>query len=197
MAEAEFFLTERNESVLIERMLADGVELIPDLLYEHQQFLRIDSVTGFREARRQTRKFFALYPQLVESPLELQFVEHREQGARYFIKQRHGGPAIDIGCAARVERGDQLFCSASTLGLYPSYWSTRDKRQHKPPAELVKKYRVWVDFLKRDAVRIAFPGARRSYWVSPDFAAAYSRDLVRLGPPFEDRQETLAAALAH
>jgi len=43
MPEADFFLTERDEYALVERMLADSAELVPDLLYPAPQATAIES----------------------------------------------------------------------------------------------------------------------------------------------------------
>ena len=124
MPEVSIFFDREDERRLVTRILSLGARFVPDLNYDAPQYSDIRDLASYTIARRDARHFFVLFDCYDECPFEMCVISGGYYGGKFAIRQRVGGPAIDIaGCVQYVKEG-VAWISGGSYGYFTTYRNT-------------------------------------------------------------------------
>lgn len=184
MSQFDVFMSESDLEKVVRTLLAAGCVLIPDESSGQPKIHEIASLQEFRIWRtdRKTRLFFAVSADWTVSPFEWGEVE-RNGHRLYFIKQKVGGPTLDIFAPSPLRNVNGMdTLPHGFIAYHPSFWGSLTNRWQKTPNALKAMHKRIVKQLRYDADQVQ--GKNRTYTVATG-AKELLRAGVLLGPPFQ------------
>jgi hypothetical protein len=181
MPEVDFYMNEQDERGLIESILSLSTWLVPLIRYHEAQYLVIRDIAAYEAARQQVGQFLVLHDDWITSPLQMcEFTWQHDGKQYYFVRQRKGGPTLDLSLCTRYAKGDSQFLSSGELSYYPWYWNTQAEERQKPPDALKRAYTAIVKSIKENAQEMVSRGKQR-YVISPGAARELFNGDIQLG----------------
>lgn len=122
MAEIEFFADLVAVKDVVDRLLGEGLQFVPDAHYETDTPVGLTEISGIQDAAVTTPHFFLVRNDLLESPISMQKVTTEEKQF-YYVDPRSGGPTLQFlwGRGAAIDSAARDSLSASwishTLGI--------------------------------------------------------------------------------
>ena len=167
MAEFPFILGAQDLSSVFNDLLNDGASVVPYLAYKsplHQQ------VKTPAEAVRMVRDGLVYGPFLISwpdhKPHPYEFCEvKRPEGVRYFLKQKHGGPYMDL-LAGKGEQKGEHFLTSGFVAYYTCYWINAVGRETPVSDRLKIKYKSVVAGIRGRSTQVRRDG--RIYWIGDE-----------------------------
>ncbi len=175
MAEIEFFADLVEVKDVVENLLEEGFQFVPDAHYETDTPVTLAEISGIREAAATTPHFFLIRKDLLESPISMRKVT-AEGKQFYYVDPRTGGPTLQFlwGRGAAIDSSARDSLSASWISHYPWYTDSVSKERRPMPKSLIQVYSACAKNIRAKGRRIK-PG-KREYWLFP-----HAESLVRGG----------------
>lgn len=160
MAQIDFFLCEEERLDLIKFAFQQRYRIVPDKHYGSGEYKVAETLEDYSSFAKDSALLFLLHDSYTVYPLVMDFIE-KEGGRRYYIKQRYGGPTIDVYSPVFGERENRTIGSGF-IGIYPFYYAEAGGKLTPDPA-LKVQYEQWKTVVRKMGVRIKM--GSRSYYV--------------------------------
>ncbi|HEV8283658.1 MAG TPA: hypothetical protein VGQ09_05070 [Chitinophagaceae bacterium] len=150
MPELDFILNEEERILVVEFAFENGCKLIPGRHYSEKKYEMCTNMEDYSRFCQNEPLLFIINKKYSIYPLEFDFFEN-ENGKKYFIKQRCGGPTIDFYSPILGEKKDNIV-GTGLLGIYTHYY--HDGKKFVPNSELSNIYKELSSFIKRMSRKI-------------------------------------------
>jgi hypothetical protein len=178
MPETEFFATDNEIVDVVNCLLAERCELIPDIHYSVPLARPLTEAQSVQRLTPSTPHFFAVRGDLLKSPLA--FREVRKHGKHFFyIDPRKGGPTLQFWWGKQVDDGERLRLGASWLAYYSWYEDSITGERKKVSRGLSKVYSN-CNLAVRATRRMVKPG-KRAFWIGPSVEQLVRRGAILVG----------------
>lgn len=165
MPEVSIFFDGEDEQRLVTFILSLGARLVPDSRYERDSYEYITDWSAY-EAVRKERMFFILFNCYDECPLQMHLIDGGYYAGRYAIRQRTGGPTIDLLTCVQYIKDGKHWVSGGGYSYFKTYKNTITGEYEQTPETLVKRYKEILKELKRGATTIQGNSGRK-YVIGP------------------------------
>lgn len=177
MPEISFYITDNERKELFDFIKEKEGVFIPDLIYDKQEPIRIQSKDELIKCiYEQAIGFYVVSPcfqkeSLALTPFSDKYADYRN---KYFIKQRSGGPYIRFSFFRGFATDAYIKCQRTELFYYARYlhlnWEAfanipNADIEFKASDELKSYYKMIVIFLKSKCRQITAKNGKK-YWVS-------------------------------
>jgi hypothetical protein len=190
MPEMNFHLDEKETQELIEIMLSDGSEFIPNTHFPSSDIYILDNYYKINEFFFLRTHFFVLNVKYKKSSLDIRYVdgEGKEMWVIvysyvnvkllpkvlpskgfWYVNSRNGGPTIDIKYSNFEEKNNIYIVKPGNIGYYTYYWDTLENENLKPPKELIDLYNKYIKFIKKKTIAIKPKNSAWRFWFSKSF----------------------------
>ncbi len=183
MPQTDTFMAEHDLYYLIQFLLDQDCVLVPDLIYTEPSLLMIDSMREFEKRRTNQgeKLFFVLSESWQNSPLE--FGQYKkEERTLYYIKQKVGGPTLDIFAPNLIVQENRCVLPHGYIGYHSRFWNPTENTNEVAPDTLKSAYRKATKHLGKDATKVKL--GQRTYLIANNARKKLEEGYV-LGPPFD------------
>lgn len=166
MAQTDFFFGAEDEAALVALCFERNATLYPCLRLENSELPRITSRHQYTEfiGSHKARHFLAVFSNCEESPLVTDQITEGPNRGKWFIRQRKGGPALELFFSVRKQAATGMWqISSGFVGYYPTYWSTLQHAEIATPPGLTKIYREITKEMRKHALLLTSPQSRKFY----------------------------------
>lgn len=168
MADAYFYINDREREDLFDYLKEIEIYLIPDKKYPSSNFELVQNSDKFLKIiENETVRFFALSNHFSIYPLYLDLNEYIKNEVAYFVKQKYGGPYFDIGLYRGFADDSPIRYKCTCLSYYPRFIKLQEEyEEFKVTDELLEYFKKTVNFLKSKCKKVNLEG--KQYWVSKE-----------------------------
>jgi hypothetical protein len=165
MAETDFYMVDEDLRRLAGFIFAEGGVIVPYIHFVRPVVETLDSVESLMDCRRETRcgHFAVLSDAWQKAPMEVGGFRGKT-GSGYYVKQKSGGPVVDILVPAIYEREGKSYIPPGFIAYHGQFWNQVSSQMERPAPSLVKFYRRLCKMTQDGAAR-AVDGPRK-YWVT-------------------------------
>lgn len=178
MPEISLFFDREDERSLVEFLLARGAWLVGDM-QSSPQCVEIRDLDAYIAARANQRLFFVMFDAYSECPFDLYLIPGGYYEGKYSIRQRVGGPTIDLLTSVQYHKDGDEWVSGGGVSYYPTYENTVTGEMEKPPEALVKQYKQILSHLKKNCKLIKGQSGRK-YLIGPHTYQRLKEGTLRL-----------------
>lgn len=163
MAQMEFYFSDSEIEELFRYISSKGGGFIPDLLYESDKYIVLDTYQELKEIQQtKTAHFFLIDDFYFMEPLVV--TQNRYlKGVNYYINQRKGGPYIDFMFFRGYSEDSTIHYRRSEVSIYPRFIHANGDEEFKATDELKKYYKDVVRYIKSQSKQIVKNNKR--YWI--------------------------------
>jgi hypothetical protein len=184
MSQLDFYLDDSDVERAVDSLLSHDCYLVPDVAYDSPSVLewelrKLDDFKSFRKSD-EAKLFFALSNRVSSAPLELRPIVRVDQ-TKYFIRQKTGGPTIDLYVPKIIEEHGARLLPSGFIGIHPLFWNTLTSTMEKPSADFKSIYLTACRDIKTKATRARV--AKRTYWIGEHTKNQLVRSLKLTSPP--------------
>ncbi len=159
----------RNEQIeLVKYLLNCRAVIVPYIEYKKPKYIVIDDPCALQriiDDKELCGPVFVSWQDYQRFPYEFHEVE-RNNGIRYFLKQRHGGPYINFSPCAMIRKRNKSILTSGSISYYNKYY-IEELAQEIVVSDLLKgKYRSIVKYLRK--ITTCCKAGKRSYWVGKE-----------------------------
>lgn len=160
MAQIRFYFNSEEWRELFEYLQMTGSRIIPDLLYDAEQYHVIKDFDEFIDYQKnKTTHFFFINDVFTFEPLVVSLNRYTKE-PKYGIDQRTGGPYIDISYYRGFANDAVIPYRYSNLEYYPRFIHFNNYEEFKASDELKQYYLNLVKFIKKKC-RVVKKGDRK------------------------------------
>jgi hypothetical protein len=184
MPQLDVYFGEEDLKRLIAMFFEMGSTVVPDLTSERPEYVEITNIESFNESRgsHSAALYFVLNKNWNVAPLT--FGDFEKDGKRmFFIRQRSGGPTLDIFAPYETKIDGVLTQPHGFVGIHKLFWNPSTHRNERVPENLLKTYKKVIASLKNESTKVE--RNQRSYFVTKH-AKARMGEGVHLGPPLNE-----------
>lgn len=153
MPELNFIMNGEDELEFVRLIFREEGRVIPDCNYLKPQYVELATEREYLTSREEAVQYFIVSKRFQKTKLSMRPVE-REEGRRYYIGQRQGGPEIRFSPTNASLTDGRKILRVGRLGHYASYW-LRAYQPGDPPVkaspELKAYYQLLVKHIKQRA----------------------------------------------
>jgi hypothetical protein len=173
MAEFNFIFTYKDHENLINFLLRNGAEIIPNILYPSPNYILIKEAHNLQKLDEELKLIssniiswseYKKYP-FIFRELEKQF----EDGIKkvFYINHRNGGPYIDYNYYGQRKKENEsiLLLLPSSVHYYPKYWINELRSEFQVSAELKNRFKFIVNYIQSTSTKFSLKNKKRNYWV--------------------------------
>ncbi|MBA2117917.1 hypothetical protein [Bremerella alba] len=183
MPQTDIFVTDHDLYQLVQFLLDQNCRIVPDLNYKEPSPLLIDSMREFENTRtiQEEKLFFVLNKSWQKSPLD--FGQYEKEGHTiYYIKQKNGGPTLDIYAPLPIVHKDNVVLPHGFIAYHGQFWNPVVEANETAPDPLKSAYLNARKFLRRNAM--TRKANKRTYVIAAN-ARKKLEEGYALGAPFE------------
>ncbi|MBS1527293.1 MAG: hypothetical protein JST19_16695 [Bacteroidetes bacterium] len=170
MAQIKFYFSSDEWERLFNYILFTGSNLVPDIVYDSEQYNLITSFSDFiYYQKNETTHFFLINDKFTEYPLSICQNKYTDD-LKYNILQRRAGPYIDISYYRGFSDDAAIPYAASYLDYYPNFIYPDNSYEFKAPDSLKEYYGSLVKIIKKSSQLVSKNGVR--HWLGGE---AYSK----------------------
>ena len=164
MSEMHFYGDSADERMLVQWLLVNGAELVPDLHYKDDAYAICKDLDSFRNYRAETRHFFVMHQSFSTESLEVT-CNTDEKPSWYFIMPRNGGPALGLLLSGEFIQDNIEHIRSGSVISYPNYWSLKEHTNMPAPREERAFYRSLSLWMREHFTNMKTRS--KVYWVGP------------------------------
>ncbi|MEW6536899.1 MAG: hypothetical protein AB1454_14910 [Candidatus Auribacterota bacterium] len=168
MAEFDFILSEEEQLTLIDFFFKTGARIVPDLMYIVPQVDVLNNTEEIVEIINNLKScgpFCLTWDNYQTYPYAISRVD-REEGTRYYLEQRYGGPYLKFFECRFLQRADKIRLTTGFIGHYPSYYIDDQFTEVSVPPELKERYKEITKFIRK--MTKPAKGSTRKYWIGKE-----------------------------
>ena len=176
MAECNFILAPADQHAFFTFLVEMKAHFIPAIAYQEPKPLRISGVHELEQLVRDNvlvGPVFVVWQDISDKPFTFYQID-KEGQTRFFLKQRAGGPYLNLLPSKSIERDNQNILSSGFVGYHRFYWIEQLKKEMPVSVELKERYRAVTKFL--GSVCTKAKAGSRAYWVG-----GQAKDLISRG----------------
>jgi hypothetical protein len=162
MPQTDFFLDVADEERIVNFIFGLGGWIVPGFNDDDTPARICDWETYTR--CKYGKLCFILFDAYSECPLELFRVQDGHYKGKYAVRQRVGGPTIDLFSPGPYERDGTRWLPDGMIGYHNTYMNTVTQEMESVPTSLIDMYRTIVNEIKRDGYLVK--GQSRKYWLA-------------------------------
>lgn len=168
MAEINFYINNRERKLLFEFFKEQDIYLVPDKKYPNENYEFVSESNEFIDTiENETVGFFAISKQYSLYGLYVERNEFFTHEESYFVKQRYGGPYIDIALYRGYADNADIMYKRTNLSYYPKYIKLQEEwEEFKVSDEFLICFKKTVNFLKSMCQKVKVN--EKNYWISKD-----------------------------
>lgn len=183
MPQTDIFMTDHDLYQLVQFLLDQNCRIVPDLNYKEPFPLLIDSMREFENTRtiQEEKLFFVLSDTWQMTPLE--FGQYEKEGHTiYYIKQKNGGPTLDIFAPLPIVHKDKVVLPHGYIAYHGQFWNPAAEANEVAPNSLKSAYLNAKKILQTNAMTLK--AHKRTYVIASN-ARKKLEEGYGLGAPFE------------
>lgn len=168
MADAYFYINDREREQLFHFLNGINVYLVPDKRYPNSNFEVVQNRDDFfKIIQNETVGFFALSDRFSTYSLYLKRNEYIKNEDAYFVMQRYGGPYFDIRLYRGFADDSPIKYKCTWLSHYSRFIKLQEEyEEFKVTEDLLESFKKTVKFLKSKCQKIKIN--EKYYWVSKE-----------------------------
>jgi len=168
MADAYFYINDEERKLLFEFLKEQDIYLVPNKKYPNSNYEIIQNSSEFIEKiQHGIVRFFAISKWFSVYGLYIDRNEFIKNEKAYFVKQRYGGPYIDIALYMGYADDAAIKYKCTWLSYYPKYIKLQEEyEEFKVSEEFVNHFKKIIRFLQPKCQKVKVNG--KNYWISKE-----------------------------
>lgn len=168
MADAYFYINDKEREDLFDYLKDQEIFLVPDKRYKEPNFDIVQTKQDFiKIIQLETVGFFAISKKFSTYSLYLDHNEFIKEEQAYFVKKKYGGPYFDIGLYRGFADDSPVKFKCTWLSYYPRFIKLQEEyEEFKVTDELLAYFKKTVSFLKSKCKKVNIEG--KTYWISKE-----------------------------